>query len=131
MHTVHILASWRVADMSCYQDADNNTILTLLADFKPSVSTPYRSTPDHYYASEAALRMAKLYYDRYPYTRDWANAQGKTALHGASMRGNEEIVRVCNSPAIGEHTLLKRYSGGPDHARLTNRCYVISVRTLT
>ena len=38
--------------------------------------------------------MAKLYYDRYQYIRDWANSQGKTALHVASMRGNEEIVRV-------------------------------------
>lgn len=82
--------------MSCYQDSDNNTILTLLADFKPPVAIPYRSAPNDCYASEAALRMAKLYYDRYPYIRDWANSQGKTALHAASMRGNEEIVRVRN-----------------------------------
>lgn len=40
--------------------------------------------------------MAKLYYDRYPYIRDWANSQGKTALHAASMRGSEEVVRVRN-----------------------------------
>jgi len=80
----------------CYQDSDNNTVLTLLADFKAPATTPYRSTPNDLYASEAALRMAKLYYDRYPYIRDWANSQGKTALHAASMRGSEEVVRVRN-----------------------------------
>jgi hypothetical protein len=88
--------------VSPYQDSDNNTILTLLADFKPPVSASYRSTPNDYYASGAALRMAKLYFDRYPYVRDWANSQGKTALHVASMRGNEEIVRVRNSPRSAE-----------------------------
>ena len=92
--------------MSCYQDSDNNTILTLLADFKPPVAIPYRSAPNDCYASEAALRMAKLYYDRYPYIRDWANSQGKTALHAASMRGNEEIVRVRNLPPA----LLETYT---------------------
>jgi uncharacterized protein len=44
--------------------------------------------------------MAKLYYDRYQYIRDWANSQGKTALHIASMRGNEEIVRVRDPPPL-------------------------------
>lgn len=76
------------------KDSENNTILTLLADFKPSASIPYRSTQNDCYSSGATLRMAKLYYDRYPYIRDWANSQGKTALHTASMRGNEEIVRM-------------------------------------
>lgn len=38
--------------------------------------------------------MARLYYDRYPETIDWANLEGKTAMHIAAMRGNEELVRV-------------------------------------
>ena len=38
--------------------------------------------------------MARLYYDRYPDTVDWANIEGKTAMHIAAMRGNEELVRV-------------------------------------
>ena len=38
--------------------------------------------------------MARLYYDRYPDILDWANVQGKTALHLAAMKGNEELVRV-------------------------------------
>lgn len=122
-------ASWilgGVANVSRYQDSDNNTILTLLADFKPPVTTPYRATQNDHYASGAALRMAKLYHDRYPYIRDWANSQGKTALHAASMRGNEEIVRVrdCDSPC----TLCKNC---PDRVHLTDRCYVVSRLTLT
>jgi ankyrin repeat protein len=76
--------------------------------------------------------MAKLYYDRYPYIRDWANFQGKTALHAASMRGNEEIVRVRGpSRTVENFTPCKRYPGGSDHVHLTDRCYVTSVRTLT
>ena len=118
-------------DVSRYQDSDNNTVLTLLADFKPPVTSPHRSTPNDYYACEAALRMAKLYYDHYPYIRDWANSQGKTALHAASMRGNEEIVRVRNSPHGVGKTLHERCSGDTDPTYLTDRCYVISVRTLT
>lgn len=49
--------------------------------------------PDHEFFG-ATLRMARMYYDRYPDTLDWANAQGKTAIHLAAMRGNEELVRV-------------------------------------
>lgn len=39
--------------------------------------------------------MARMYYEYYPETLDWANSEGKTALHVASLRGNEELVRVC------------------------------------
>ena len=104
-HVVYAL--WWALKLFRHQDSDNNTILTLLADFKPPVATPYRSASnDSYsYASGVALRMARLYYDRYPYIRDWANSQGKTALHVASMRGNEEIVRVCNSPSLWKRPL--------------------------
>jgi hypothetical protein len=42
----------------------------------------------------AALRMARLYYERYPWILDWSNVQGKTALHMAALKGNEELVRV-------------------------------------
>ncbi|KAF9653395.1 ankyrin [Thelephora ganbajun] len=92
--TFEFLLSQGHDDEELSKDSDNNTILTLLADFKPPVTTPYLSTQNDHYASGAALRMAKLYYDRYPYIKDWANSQGKTALHVASMRGNEEIVRM-------------------------------------
>lgn len=44
----------------------------------------------------ATLRMARLYYDRYQEEEilDWANSEGKTALHVAAAKGNEELVRV-------------------------------------
>ena len=45
-------------------------------------------------AEGAALRMARAYLGRYPYLIDWSNVKGKTALHVASLKGNEEFVRV-------------------------------------
>ena len=54
--------------------------------------------------------MAKLYYDRYPQIKDWANCQGKTALHAACMHGYEEIVRVSDSPfSMFNHPLVQRW----------------------
>ena len=38
--------------------------------------------------------MARMYIDRYPDILDWANTEGKTALHVAALKGNEELVRV-------------------------------------
>ncbi|KAI6034372.1 ankyrin repeat-containing domain protein [Pisolithus microcarpus] len=35
-----------------------------------------------------------LYHDRYPWILDWSNSQGKTALHMAALKGNEELVRM-------------------------------------
>jgi len=131
MRSVHILDRWWANDVPHYQDSDNNTILTLLADFKPPATTPYRSAPNDLYASEAALRMAKLYYDRYPYIRDWANSQGKTALHAASMRGSEEVVRVRNCSSKRGNSPRKCCSGDSDRVHFIDRCCVISVRTLT
>jgi ankyrin repeat protein len=64
----------------------------LLSDLKPESSTnSYASRQD---IVGAALRMSKLYYDRYTWILDWSNVQGKTALHVAALKGNEELVRV-------------------------------------
>ena len=38
--------------------------------------------------------MARMYIDRYPDILDWANIEGKTAIHVAALKGNEELVRV-------------------------------------
>ena len=38
--------------------------------------------------------MARMYIDRYSDIVDWANVEGKTALHVAASKGNEELVRV-------------------------------------
>jgi ankyrin repeat protein len=79
---------------SFHQDSENNTILMLLSDLKPSsASSPYQSRPDVDIVG-AALRMSKLYYDRYTWILDWSNVHGKTALHVAALKGNEELVRV-------------------------------------
>ena len=85
---------FRMALTSAFrQDSENSTILILLADMKPPLTTPYAlSDPDF---MGAALRMARLYYDRYPFILDWSDALGKTALHVAALKGNEELSRVC------------------------------------
>jgi ankyrin repeat protein len=76
------------------QDSENNTILMLLADHTPGAVTSSR--PNNVDVMGAALRMARLYYDRYPDILDWSNVHGKTALHIAALKGHEELVRVCN-----------------------------------
>lgn len=67
----------------------------LLADHRPSPVDPYAPQSAQEDVSGASLRMARLYYDRYSGILDWSNTQGKTALHIASLKGNEELVRVC------------------------------------
>ena len=75
------------------QDSENSTILILLADMKPPLTSSYGpSDPDF---MGAVLRMARLYYDRFPYILDWSDSSGKTALHVAALKGNEELCRVC------------------------------------
>jgi len=53
-----------------------------------------RSTITEYPLQDVALRMARLYYERFPFLIDWSNVAGQTALHVASTKGNEEFVRV-------------------------------------
>lgn len=84
-------SEWRL-HINFRQDAENSTILIQLADMKPPPTTLYApSDPDF---MGAALRMAKLYYDRYPFILDWSDSSGKTALHVAALKGNEELSRV-------------------------------------
>jgi len=66
----------------------------ILADQQP---TAYASAAAMQDSTDAFLRMARLYYDRYSWVLDWSNTQGKTALHIAALKGNEELVRVCSS----------------------------------
>lgn len=76
------------------QDLEDNTILILLADARPPPSTPHTPGPPDQDFLGATLRMARMYIDRYPDILDWANQDGKTALHVAALKGNEELVRV-------------------------------------
>lgn len=68
----------------------------LIADLPVSTtSSPYMARPDIDLVG-AGLRMSRLYFDRYPWILDWSNIHGKTALHMAAMKGNEELVAVRN-----------------------------------
>jgi len=62
----------------------------LLADQKPTYPNTF-GVQDN---AGPYLRMARLYYDRYSWILDWSNVHGKTALHIAALKGNEELVRV-------------------------------------
>lgn len=65
----------------------------LLCDMKPT--THYYSQPSEADITGAALRMARMYFDRYPWILDWSNVHGRTPLHMAALKGNEDLVRVC------------------------------------
>lgn len=58
------------------------------------MTMPYGSGPSDHEFLSATLRMARMYHERYPDILDWANVEGKTALHIAALRGNEDLVRV-------------------------------------
>ena len=88
------------------KDSENNTILMLLADQKPAQSTSYIGGDDR---SGAYLRMAQLYYERYNWVLDWSNIHGKTALHIAALKGNEELVRVCVYFFVGRGHCLQSF----------------------
>ncbi|RDB22585.1 Target of rapamycin complex 2 subunit AVO2 [Hypsizygus marmoreus] len=92
--TFEFLLSAGHDDEELSKDSENNTILMLLADQKPAPVNPYSSKPLSEDVSGATLRMARLYYDRYSWILDWSNVQGKTALHIAALKGNEELVRM-------------------------------------
>ncbi|KAF8914023.1 hypothetical protein CPB84DRAFT_1832824 [Gymnopilus junonius] len=79
-------------DEELSRDSENNTILMLLADQKPSSSASYVSSSLE--NNGAHLRMARLYYERYSWILDWSNIHGKTALHIAALKGDEELVRT-------------------------------------
>jgi len=73
----------------------------------PKVHSSSVSTLDF---DSAALRMARLYYDRYQASHmdllDWSNVQGRTALHLAAVKGSEDLVRVCLKCSLLGKTLL-------------------------
>jgi hypothetical protein len=64
----------------------------LLSDISPN--TLSQSGSQQKDTMGATLRMAQMYHERYPWIVDWSNMQGKTCLHLAALKGNEELVRV-------------------------------------
>ncbi|EJD01422.1 ankyrin [Fomitiporia mediterranea MF3/22] len=89
-----LLSSFDTGCLSTRQDADNNTILILLSELRPGAHNPYYPTCSHPDLMGAALRMARIYYERYPFILEWSNVQGKTALHAAALKGNEELAAM-------------------------------------
>ncbi|KAJ7590854.1 ankyrin repeat-containing domain protein [Mycena floridula] len=101
--TFEFLLSSGHDDYEYSRDSENNYILMLLADQKTSISTTERGD-----TMRAVLRMARLYFDRYPKTLNWQNIHGRTPLHFASLKGNEELVRMfCDLGADFDLTDLK------------------------
>ncbi|KAI0776111.1 hypothetical protein BD413DRAFT_669289 [Trametes elegans] len=92
--TFEFLLSMGHDDHEYSKDSENNTILILLAGARPPASTPHSTGPPDQDFLGATLRMARMYIDRYPDILDWANTEGKTALHVAALKGNEELVRM-------------------------------------
>lgn len=80
--------------------------------------------------------MARRYYERYPFILDWSNLQGKTALHVAAIKGNEEFVRV-RSIAAARRTSARheadpvRRRCGLRHAGRPRQHAVALVRTMS
>ncbi|KAF8591424.1 ankyrin [Ramaria rubella] len=81
-------------DEELSKDADNNTILILLAGLRSGANSAYGSSRGPDGLQNAALRMARSYHERFPFILDWSNIQGKTALHMASLKGNDEFVAM-------------------------------------
>jgi hypothetical protein len=95
------------ADTPRSQDSEKNTILCLLAAVKANPLAP----PNHLASDDAelqrsAIRMARLYWHRFPFMTDWSNQQGRTALHIAALHGRDEFVQVypTHMPVIPELT---------------------------
>ncbi|THG97609.1 hypothetical protein EW026_g4421 [Hermanssonia centrifuga] len=92
--TFEFLLSAGHDDREASKDAENNTILIILSDSKPPPTSAYGTGPSEHEFDSATLRMARLYYDRYPGIIDWANTYGRTAVHAAALKGSEELVRM-------------------------------------
>jgi hypothetical protein len=94
-----------VIDTPDAQDADNNTLLHILASIpSPNGSSvvshasssytppPITRTPDE--QSAIALRMTHLYVTLFPFLVDWSNSGGKTPLHVAAQAGNTPFISL-------------------------------------
>ncbi|ORX36043.1 ankyrin repeat-containing domain protein [Kockovaella imperatae] len=94
-------------DQELSRDADNNTILHLLA----SVPSPPGLSPHNHLIESFSfslrsttrpiseqiaicLRMTHLYHTVFPFILDWSNSGGKTALHLAAQAGNSQFVNT-------------------------------------
>ncbi|WVQ97378.1 hypothetical protein IAU59_004490 [Kwoniella sp. CBS 9459] len=93
-------------DQELSRDADNNTILHLLASVPSLSPSPYAhqfSSPgfpprlnplSHDEQSDISLRMTQVYHTLFPFLLDWSNSGGKTALHVAAQAGNYRFISL-------------------------------------
>ncbi|ORY33692.1 ankyrin repeat-containing domain protein [Naematelia encephala] len=95
-------------DQELSRDADNNTILHLLASIPspPTLSPhsylllsspsfpPRASTRSIAEQTTISLRMTQLYHTLFPFLLDWSNSGGKTALHVAAQAGNAAFIQL-------------------------------------
>ncbi|WVF70544.1 hypothetical protein IAT40_005335 [Kwoniella sp. CBS 6097] len=93
-------------DQELSRDADNNTILHLLASVPSLSPSPYAhhlSSPgfpprlnplSHDEQSDISLRMTQVYHTLFPFLLDWSNSGGKTALHVAAQAGNHRFISL-------------------------------------
>ncbi|OCF31091.1 hypothetical protein I316_07222 [Kwoniella heveanensis BCC8398] len=93
-------------DQELSRDADNNTILHLLASVPSLSPSPYAhqlSSPDFPprlntlsldEQSDISLRMTQVYHTLFPFLLDWSNSGGKTALHVAAQAGNHRFISL-------------------------------------
>jgi uncharacterized protein len=84
----------------------------LLAALKAStLAAPTHLASDDAELQRSAIRMARLYWERFPFITDWSNQQGKTALHIAALHGRDEFVQVRRSHICsvdtGPHALIQ------------------------
>ncbi|WVR05953.1 hypothetical protein IAU60_002980 [Kwoniella sp. DSM 27419] len=91
-------------DQELSRDADNNTILHLLASVPSLSPSPYtyqlsspafparQQTLSAEEQSGIALRMTQVYHTLFPFLLDWSNSGGKTALHVAAQAGNWRFI---------------------------------------
>lgn len=81
-------------DLEVSRDSEENGIIALLADSKFQQAGARSAGED----SAGILRMAQKYTERYvdilPELVDLTNTDGKSALHIAALKGNEELVRM-------------------------------------
>ncbi|KLO15859.1 ankyrin [Schizopora paradoxa] len=100
VETFELLLNEGHDDDEISKDMDGNTILLLLAGAAKSVAGHYIGQYENPDSLAATLTMASMYFQRYPDRLEWSNAQGKTALHQASLTGNEGLVRMlCDNKA--------------------------------
>ncbi|ODO07268.1 hypothetical protein L198_00847 [Cryptococcus wingfieldii CBS 7118] len=114
-------------DQELSRDADNNTILHLLASV-PSLSLsphthlllasslPPRTSPlSLAEQSTISLQMTQSYLTLFPFLLNWSNTGGKTALHVAAQSGNSPFIEFLCDFAGADVDMVDLQGNAPLH----------------